>query len=114
MLKIKSMYKDLPAVSALEGLAAKHDREKGYIDPKMRNEYLSNRLAGIGKVMNPELVRNNELAKFIEAIDEAFVNIQNDLLSRGMVNCFPVYMIDQVWKLIQVRMGILVKDLSRS
>jgi hypothetical protein len=46
------------------------------------------------------MVDNSQMKVFIDSVDEAIVNIQNDLLARGLVNCFPAYMIEQIWRLI--------------
>ena len=101
------------AVVHMEQIMNEHDRSFGYQDSKLHAQFTNKFLQCVSQLDSPSIFRNIEFDKFINVFNEAFQDIQNDLLSRGPVNCFSTLMIDQCWKLIQVRLSILIKGVSK-
>lgn len=60
-------------------MAEAHDKDEGYKENEKTN-YLQERLTQLAKIQNPCMVRNNEFGEFVDAVSEAFQNIQFDLI----------------------------------
>ena len=61
------------------------------------------------KVENPVLVKNYNLSDFIIAIDSSLQDLQNYMMKRDENNCWAAYIIEYTWKIIQVKMALMVR-----
>ena len=63
-------------------------------------------------VNNQVLIKNYNLSEFIKTIDMTFQDIQMYMLKRNEENCFGAYMVDYTWKIIQVKLALMVRQLN--
>ena len=64
------------------------------------------------KVNNQVLIKNYNLSQFIEDIGMAVQNTIQYMVKRNDQNVFPAYMIDYIWKMIQVKLALMVRQLN--
>lgn len=64
------------------------------------------------KVNNQVLIKNFSFSKFIEEINVVFQSILLDAMKRSDENVFTAYMIDFTWKVVQVKVAFMVRQLN--
>ena len=64
------------------------------------------------QVQNQVLIRNYNLREFIIDMDVTAQGIMNDMMKRAESNCFAAYMLDFFWKIVQVKLAFLVRQLN--
>ena len=64
------------------------------------------------KVQNQTLIKNYNLSQFVCDIDTTLQDWQTQMLKRDATNCFGTYIIDFVWKMIQVKLAFMVRQLN--
>ena len=52
------------------------------------------------------------MGEFIQEIDKVFQSIQLDAINRNEENVFTAYMVDFTWKVVQVKIAFMVRQLN--
>ena len=107
--KLKDYMNDLEAAFAVLDTQEKQRLTKNNAEKlALERELFSHRI----KVENQALIKNQKLSEFIKDIDSTLQDIQLDMLKRSDENCFSAYMIDFAWKMIQVKLALIVRQLN--
>ena len=64
------------------------------------------------RIDNQVLIKNYNFSEFLGDVDSTIQDCQNYMMARSELNCFPAYIIDFTWKIIQVKLAFMVRNLN--
>ena len=108
-LKMKSYIKDIDHV--LEILDMQDEYSQTTYESKLFD--LDNKLTlKRARIDNQVLIKNYNFSEFLGDVDSTVQDCMNYMMQRSDLNCFPAYIIDFTWKIIQVKLAFMIRNLN--
>ncbi len=79
---------------------------------EQRRAIQNNLVALRAKVDNQVLIKNYNLGTFIEDMDVTIQNLILYMVKQNDFNVFLAYMVEYIWKIIQVKLAFMVRQLN--
>ena len=64
------------------------------------------------RIENKVLIKNYNFSEFLGDIDSTIQDCMNYMMQRSELNCFSAYIIDFTWKIVQVKLAFMIRNLN--